>query len=150
MSDNFLPIQYTFISTEKPPNNKRILKRDDRTEEQKAGDIKCKNIDPEIRKYIRFKDDEYESFPLHVQSRFLNEATEDYISELKDRMNYRISEFDYSGLYSNKYVDYRGVHTIHDINEVPTNYDVEYGEVFEDDDINKAADEYLRMYINNY
>jgi hypothetical protein len=47
-----------------------------------AGDIKCKNIDPEIRKYIGFGDDEFESFPQPVQDKFLNKATEEYINEL--------------------------------------------------------------------
>jgi hypothetical protein len=49
-----------------------------------AGDIRCKNIDPEIRKYIKFEDDRFESFPQPVQDRFLNEATEEYIKELNN------------------------------------------------------------------
>jgi hypothetical protein len=72
--------------------------------------MNVKNIDPEIRKYIGFGDDEFESFPLPVQDRFLNEAAEEYITELKKiKIKYRISETeaDYSGLYlnSNIYVD---------------------------------------------
>jgi hypothetical protein len=50
-----------------------------------AGNIKCKNIDPQIRDYIGFGDEEFESFPQPVQDRFLNEATEEYINELKNR-----------------------------------------------------------------
>jgi hypothetical protein len=52
-----------------------------------AGDIKCKNIDPEIRKYIGFEDNEFESFPQPVQDKFLSEAIEDYIKELKNNSN---------------------------------------------------------------
>lgn len=68
----------------------------------------------------------------------MNEATEEYIIELKDRMNYRISEVDYSVVYANKYVDYRGVH-INDYDEISINYNVDY-------DINRTADEYLKNY----
>lgn len=44
-------LEVDFINGEKVKNYNRF-----------AGDIKCKNIDPEIRKYIGFKDDEFESF----------------------------------------------------------------------------------------
>ena len=46
--------------------------------------IKCKNIDPQIREYIGFGDDEFKSFSQAVQDRFLNKATERYIKELEE------------------------------------------------------------------
>lgn len=49
-----------------------------------AGNIRYRNIDPEIRKYIPFTDNRFESFPQTVQSRFVSEAIEEYIAELKD------------------------------------------------------------------
>jgi hypothetical protein len=60
-----------------------------------AGDIKCKNIDPEIKKYIGFEDNEFESFPQPVQEKFLNKAIEEYINELNNRkLNVDYSELD--------------------------------------------------------
>lgn len=59
------------------------------------------NIDPEIRKYIWFEDDKFESFPQIVQSRFLNEATEEYITELKNERKYDIAENHENGVYTN-------------------------------------------------
>jgi hypothetical protein len=44
-----------------------------------------------VRKYIGFKDNEFEFFQLIIQNKFLNEATEEYIMELDNR----ISEFDF-------------------------------------------------------
>jgi hypothetical protein len=49
-----------------------------------AGNIKWRNIDPEIRKYIGFGSKEFESFPMPVQNRFLDEATGKYISKLRN------------------------------------------------------------------
>jgi hypothetical protein len=67
-------LEVDFINGERVENYNRF-----------AGNTKCKNIDPEIRKYIRFEDDKYDSFPSVVQERFLQEATEEYIKEFKWR-----------------------------------------------------------------
>jgi hypothetical protein len=49
-----------------------------------AGNIKCKNIDPEIRKYIGFESQYFESLPQPVQDMFLNKAIKKYIRELEE------------------------------------------------------------------
>jgi hypothetical protein len=52
-----------------------------------AGKVRCEDIDPEIRKYIGFGNDDFEYFPSAVQNRFLNKATEKYITELENKLN---------------------------------------------------------------
>jgi hypothetical protein len=114
------------------------------------------NIDPEIRKYIKFGEDEFELFPTVIQNRFLNKAYDKYMAELEKKL-------EYSSVYDSFNTEFYG--SIYDSftpHNSPTTsensavygtadgrggnaYNIENEEYY-----GKAADAYVEQYMQNY
>jgi hypothetical protein len=117
-----------------------------------AGNVRCDNIDPEIRKYIRFESNKFETFPSTVQKRFLDEATEDYITELKNRLNkVNITDSKPHRFYGNS-----GHSSTDTYDSTSTEGSGDYYDAADafgsnvHDNVSDAADAYVEWYLQNY
>jgi hypothetical protein len=129
-----------------------------------AGNIKCKNIDPKIREYIGFDDEEFESLPQAIQEEFLSEATREYIKELRSRrpkmlcidLNRNVDNmldgtnfgsiydpFDHGSIGNQSF--YRDTGDAHDHRSI-----VSQSFYYKPKDIAKAADAYVKWYKSTY
>jgi hypothetical protein len=109
-----------------------------------AGNVRCDNIDPEIRKYIGFESNKFECFPSTVQKRFLDEATEDYITELKNGLN-KVNITDNKSHKSYENSDYSST----DTDEFYTDAADAFGSNVHDN-VSDAVDAYVEWYLQNY
>jgi hypothetical protein len=107
-----------------------------------AGNARWKNIDPEIRKYIGFVSDDFESFPPTIQKRFLNEA-----AELRNKLNKTNITDGNTSVYYSFYTNESYGSSVYDSFTTMNGSaaDDESDELYAD-----AADAYMDMYTKNY
>jgi hypothetical protein len=131
-----------------------------------AGDIRCENIAPGIRKHIEFSDDEFDDLPSAIQKIYLDRAIKDYVIELDNRMKYRnyyeASEFYDGEFYTDCNLDNRECCPNCSIDNLAYKYancnvngvideNVNYGvNIATDDYVNAAAEAYVNRYVAEY